>query len=118
MKRLNLEMLSEPFGTSTYYSNIKKCITSGYFMQVAHLERSGYYLTAKDNQVVQLHPSTVVDYKPPWVIYNEFVLTSKNYIRDVTVVTGEWLMEIAPHYYDLGILIFSIIIFIINKLLF
>jgi pre-mRNA-splicing factor ATP-dependent RNA helicase DHX15/PRP43 len=135
MKRLNLEMISSEFGTASYYNNIKKCITSGYFMQVAHLERTGYYLTCKDNQVVQLHPSTGINYKPQvffclvflhsvteriltlnplhvplsfsltyikWVIYNEFVLTSKNYIRDCTVVTGEWLMEIAPHYYDLS----------------
>jgi pre-mRNA-splicing factor ATP-dependent RNA helicase DHX15/PRP43 len=30
-----------------------------------------------------------------------FVLTSKNYIRMVTDVRGEWLVELAPHYYDL-----------------
>ena len=78
--------------------------------QVAHLERTGHYLTVKDNQVgwfdsncakqnfhigivhknklshskfqvVQLHPSTCLDHKPEWVLYNEFVLTTKNYIR-------------------------------------
>jgi HrpA-like RNA helicase len=53
-------------------------------VQVAHLERTGHYLTVKDNQVVQLHPSTCLDHKPDWVIYNEFVLTTKNYIRTVT----------------------------------
>ena len=35
------------------------------------------------------------------VVYNEFVLTSKNYIRMCTDVKGEWLVELAPHYYDL-----------------
>jgi len=54
------------------------------FQQVAHLERTGHYLTIKDNQVVQLHPSSCLDHKPEWVIYNEFVLTTKNYIRTVT----------------------------------
>ena len=39
---------------------------------------------------------------PDWVMYHEFVLTSKNYIRTVTAVRGEWLIEIAPHYYDLS----------------
>lgn len=53
-------------------------------VQVAHLERTGHYLTIKDNQVVQLHPSSCLDHKPEWVIYNEFVLTTKNYIRTVT----------------------------------
>lgn len=37
-----------------------------------------------------------------WLIYNEFVLTSKNYIRTVTQIKPEWLLEIAPVYYDLS----------------
>jgi pre-mRNA-splicing factor ATP-dependent RNA helicase DHX15/PRP43 len=40
--------------------------------------------------VVQLHPSHCLDRKPEWVVYNEFVLTSKNYIRTVTDVKPEW----------------------------
>ena len=47
-------------------------------------EKSGHYLTVKDNNVVQLHPSTCLDHKPDWVVYNEFVLTSKNYVRTIT----------------------------------
>ena len=41
-------------------------------------------MTIKDNNVVQLHPSTCLDHKPDWVLYNEFVLTSKNYVRTIT----------------------------------
>lgn len=63
------------------------------FSQVAHLERTGHYLTVKDNQVVQLHPSTCLDHKPEWVLYNEFVLTTKNYIRTCTDVKPEWLIR-------------------------
>lgn len=59
--------------------------------QVAHLERTGHYLTIKDNQMVQLHPSTCLDHKPEWVIYNEFVLTTKNYIRTVTDIKRKWI---------------------------
>lgn len=33
-------------------------------MQVAHLQKQGHYLTAKDNQVVAIHPSSVLDNKP------------------------------------------------------
>ena len=57
---------------------------------MAHLERTGHYLTVKDNQVVQLHPSTVLDHKPEWVLYNEFVLTTKNYIRTCSDIKPEW----------------------------
>ena len=56
----------------------------------------------KDNQVVGLHPSTCLDHKPEWVLYNEFVLTTKNFIRTVTSVRGEWLVELAPHYFDMS----------------
>lgn len=48
----------------------------------------GHYLTVKDNQVVQLHPSTCLDRKPEWVLYHEFVLTTKHYIRTVIEIKG------------------------------
>ncbi|BBM99413.1 pre-mRNA-splicing factor ATP-dependent RNA helicase DHX15/PRP43 [Marchantia polymorpha subsp. ruderalis] len=101
MNRHNLKMCSTEFTSPAYYPNIRKAMLAGYFMQVAHLERTGHYLTVKDNQMVHLHPSTCLDHKPEWVIYNEFVLTSRNFIRIVTDVKGEWLIDIAPHYYDL-----------------
>ncbi|KAI3739138.1 hypothetical protein L2E82_29533 [Cichorium intybus] len=101
MARFNLKFCSTDFNSRDYYTNIRKAMLAGFFMQVAHLERTGYYLTVKDNQVVNLHPSCCLDHKPEWVIYNEYVLTSKNFIRTVTDVRGEWLVEIAPHYYDL-----------------
>jgi len=100
MERLNIEMLSTDFHDKEYYPNIRKCLVSGFFMQVAHLEKSQAYLTIKDNQVVALHPSTCIQHKPEWVLYNEFVLTSKNFIRTVTQVRGEWLLDIAPQYYE------------------
>ena len=73
-------------------------------MQVAHLERTGHYLTVKDNQIVQLHPSTCLDHKPEWVLYNEFVLTTKNYIRTVTDIKAEWFA--ISHYNDFDYKIF------------
>ena len=35
-------------------------------------------------------------------MYNEFVLTSKKYVRTVTEIKGEWLIDMAEHYYDLS----------------
>ncbi|KAK9086095.1 hypothetical protein Sjap_026506 [Stephania japonica] len=101
MSRFNLKLCSTDFNSRDYYINIRKAMLAGYFMQVAHLERTGHYLTVKDNQVVHLHPSNCLDHKPEWVIYNEYVLTSRNFIRTVTDIRGEWLVDIAPHYYDL-----------------
>ncbi|CAL5433423.1 unnamed protein product [Camellia sinensis] len=62
-------------------------------IMVVYLERTGHYLNMKDNQVVHLHPSNCLDHKPEWVIYNEFVLTSRNFIRTVTGVRGECSVE-------------------------
>mmetsp|Transcript_68078 Transcript_68078/g.215385 ORF Transcript_68078/g.215385 Transcript_68078/m.215385 type:complete len:701 (-) Transcript_68078:54-2156(-) len=101
-QRMSVAMVSTDFNSREYYLNIRKAIVSGYFMQVAHLERTGHYLTVKDNQMVHLHPSTCLDHKPEWVCYNEFVLTTKNFIRVVSDIKGEWLIDIAPHYYDLS----------------
>ncbi|XP_050308776.1 ATP-dependent RNA helicase DHX15 homolog isoform X3 [Anthonomus grandis grandis] len=102
MDRFNLKRTSTDFTSKDYYINIRKALVNGFFMQVAHLERTGHYLTIKDNQIVQLHPSTCLDHKPEWVIYNEFVLTTKNYIRTVTDIKPDWLLRIAPQYYDLN----------------
>lgn len=101
MDRFNLKRTSTEFNSREYYINIRKSLVTGFFMQIAHLERTGHYLTVKDNQVVQLHPSTCLDHKPEWVLYNEFVLTTKNYIRTCTDVKAEWLIKIAPQYYDM-----------------
>lgn len=102
MTKHGLPLCSTNFESSDYYENIRKSVTAGFFMQVAHLERTGHYLTAKDNQVVALHPSCNLDMKPEWVLYHEFVLTTRNFIRTNLAVRGEWLVEIAPHYYDLS----------------
>ena len=69
-------------------------------------------------KVVQLHPSTCLDHKPEWVLYHEFVLTTKNYIRTCTDIKADWwviesasynnyccvsrLLKIAPNYYDMS----------------
>jgi hypothetical protein len=36
---------------------------------------------------------------PKWVIYNELVLTTKEFMRNVIEINPDWLLEIAPHYY-------------------
>mmetsp|Transcript_47212 Transcript_47212/g.93133 ORF Transcript_47212/g.93133 Transcript_47212/m.93133 type:complete len:127 (+) Transcript_47212:315-695(+) len=100
MEKFGIPLVSADFRSKEYYPNIRKAICTGFFMQVAHCERSGHYLTVKDNQVVMLHPQTVLEHKPEWVIYHEFVLTSRNYIRTVTPVRGEWLLELSPKYFD------------------
>jgi pre-mRNA-splicing factor ATP-dependent RNA helicase DHX15/PRP43 len=54
--------------------------------------------------VVSLHPSCGLDTQPEWVLFNEFVLTTRPYIRTVTEIRPEWLLELAANYYDLSLL--------------
>ncbi|KAF0990468.1 hypothetical protein HZS_5601 [Henneguya salminicola] len=102
MEKFSLKLVSTPFTSGDYYNNIKKALVAGFFMHGAHLQNSNDYATMKDNQIVQLHPSTTLKQKPEWVIYNEFVLTSKNYIRTVTAIKPEWLVMLAPQYFDMS----------------
>lgn len=82
MERFDLPLVSMPFEDKRYYSNIRQAIACGFFMQVAHKSAGGgsraAYTTVKDNQVVSPHPSTTLDHMPEFVVYHEFVLTSRN----------------------------------------
>ncbi|KAG7102694.1 Pre-mRNA-splicing factor ATP-dependent RNA helicase PRP43 like protein [Verticillium longisporum] len=103
METHDVDLMSTPFEDKNYYNNIRRAMLAGFFMQVAFRESSGkVYRTIKDDQAVMLHPSTVLKTDYEWVVYNEFVLTSKQYIRTCTGVRPEWLLEIAPIYYDLS----------------
>ncbi|KAH0599583.1 hypothetical protein MHUMG1_02371 [Metarhizium humberi] len=103
METHGLELVSTPFEDKNYYTNIRRALLAGFFMQVAMKESSGkVYRTVKDDQAVLIHPSTVLRTEFDWVLYNEFVLTSKQYIRTCTGIRPEWLLEIAPVYYDLN----------------
>lgn len=103
MEREDIELMSTSFEDKKYYENIRRALVAGFFMQVAKKEGSSKsYITVKDNQNVLLHPSTVLNQDAEWLVYNEFVLTTKNYIRTVTTIKPEWLLDIAPIYYDIS----------------
>uniref|UniRef100_N1QS31 RNA helicase n=1 Tax=Aegilops tauschii TaxID=37682 RepID=N1QS31_AEGTA len=87
MERVEIEVCSN----ASDLDAIKKAITSGFFHHSARLQKNGSYRTVKN-------PQTLL---PRWVIYHELVLTTKEYMRQVTELKPEWLVEIAPHYYQL-----------------
>jgi len=102
MTRLDIPLVTCKGRNGSYDTNtIRMALTNAMYMQVAYLQRQGSYLTVKDNQIVYLHPSSAIDGKPQWVMFEEFALTSKNYIRTCTITRGEWLVDMAPHYFDL-----------------
>jgi len=43
--------------------------------------------------MVLIHPGSVLERKPLFVMYHEYVLTKKNYIRTVLDIEPKWLLE-------------------------
>jgi len=99
MERFDVDLVSLS-DEKKLFINIRQALVCGFFMQVAHSEK-GNYLTVKDNQGVALHPSCGLDTQPEWVLFDEFVLTTRPYIRTVSEVKAEWLIEFAANYFDL-----------------
>ncbi|KAF3787291.1 Pre-mRNA-splicing factor ATP-dependent RNA helicase [Nymphaea thermarum] len=98
LERVEIELTSNP----NDLDSIKKAITSGFFYNSAKLQKTGAYRTVKNPQTVHIHPTSgLAQVLPRWVIYHELVLTTKEFMRQVTELKPEWLVEIAPHYYQL-----------------
>ncbi|EKX72127.1 Helicase associated domain HA2 containing protein [Theileria equi strain WA] len=83
--------------------NILKSITSGFFVHAATrstFRGTASYRTLKYPQNVDIHPqSSLFDQEPKCVIYDDLVLTTKHYMRQVIEIKPEWLTQLAPHYY-------------------
>lgn len=48
-------------------------------------------------QIVSIHPSSVC-FKlapPDWIVYHETLVTTKRFVREVSVIRAEWLAELA-----------------------
>jgi HrpA-like RNA helicase len=88
-----------PITSSDNIEDIQKSFLSGFFKNVAILQQDGTYQTLQ-RQKVWVHPSSVLfQQKAPAVMYVEFLETTKNYIRNVTVVHASWMSEVAPKYF-------------------
>lgn len=97
MERCEIELISNPGDVDA----IRKAVTSGFFYHTANLQKNGAYKTVKNPQSVYIHPSSgLSESLPRWVVYHELVLTSKEYMRTVSEIKAEWLVDIAPHYYS------------------
>jgi len=82
------------------FTKIRKAITAGFFFHAARKDPQEGYRTLVENQPVYIHPSSALfQRQPDWVIYHELVMTTKEYMREVTVMDPKWLVELAPRFY-------------------
>ncbi|KAJ4985839.1 ATP-dependent RNA helicase DHX35 [Stagonosporopsis vannaccii] len=80
---------------------VRRCLTTGFFAHVAHMKSDGSFTTVDEQTTFWAHPSSVFFHrKADWVIYTEVLSTrDKIYIRDLSSVDMDWLIEYAPEYY-------------------
>lgn len=96
MERYKLEVKS----CCKDYPRVRKAITAGFFAHVARKDPKEGYKTLIDNQTIFIHPSSALFNKSPeWVVYHELVLTSKEYMREVTAIEAKWLVECAGRFF-------------------
>uniref|UniRef100_UPI00358F01F0 probable ATP-dependent RNA helicase DHX35 isoform X1 n=1 Tax=Myxine glutinosa TaxID=7769 RepID=UPI00358F01F0 len=83
---------------------VLRCIVSGFFANAAQFHYTGNYRTIREGYELFIHPSSVLyGEKPPkWVLYSELVQSTHHYMRDISAVDVNWLLELAPHFYQQG----------------
>lgn len=82
-------------------TTIRRCITSGFFTNAAYLHHSGVYRTCRGNRELHIHPLSCLYtlQQPQYVVFCELLNTTKVFMKEVTVIDPNWLLELAPHYY-------------------
>lgn len=85
------------------YKRVQKAIASGFFEHAAKRDTKEGYKTLIDDHNIYIHPSSALYNKTPeYVIYHELVMTTREYMREVTPISPKWLIEVAPNYYQLN----------------
>ncbi|KAF5274963.1 hypothetical protein FQR65_LT04306 [Abscondita terminalis] len=78
---------------------VRKCLVTGLFTNVAELHKEKQYITLDKRQVVNIHPSSVLHgQQPHFVLFTEVVQTSKCYLRGLTTIESQWLYDLVPDY--------------------
>jgi len=71
---------------------ILRCFLRGFMLKTALLHPDLSYLTSAGNQVVAIHPSSVLHgQKKEAIMFLEHVYTMKSYAKKVSAVQGEWV---------------------------
>eukprot|EP00123_Amoebidium_parasiticum_P017098 comp23708_c0_seq1/m.40778 comp23708_c0_seq1/g.40778 ORF comp23708_c0_seq1/g.40778 comp23708_c0_seq1/m.40778 type:complete len:1218 (-) comp23708_c0_seq1:134-3787(-) len=96
MDRYKLDVLS----CGMDFIKVRQCILSGFFRHAAKKDPQEGYQTLVEQQNVYIHPSSALfNRQPEWVVYHELVLTTKEYMREVTAVDPTWFTLFAPNFF-------------------
>ncbi|XP_012525860.1 probable ATP-dependent RNA helicase DHX35 [Monomorium pharaonis] len=98
LKRLDIPLIS----CNGNVQQILKCLTAGLFPKAAYLHYTGTYRTVRGNKDLYIHPNSCLYtlQQPQWLLFCEILQTNKTYMKDLTVIQPEMLLEAAPHFYE------------------
>lgn len=101
-QRVGIDVLDSSLSIEQNESvTIRKAFLAGFFMNCARLSSNKTYRTVKKNFSVMIHPSSFLHSRESeWVIYDELVLTTKEFMRNVFEIEPQWLIETAPFYFN------------------
>ncbi|PPQ70888.1 hypothetical protein CVT24_000556 [Panaeolus cyanescens] len=87
----------------TDFDTVRKAITAGYFHQAARVKGIGEFVNIRSGLPTHLHPTSALyglGYTPSYIVYHELILTSKEYMTQVTAVDPFWLAELGSVFYS------------------
>jgi len=91
------------YSAGTDFDIVRKAITAGYFHQAARVKGIGEFVNIRSGLPTHLHPTSALyglGYTPTYVIYHELILTSKEYMTQVTAIDAHWLAELGSVFYS------------------
>ncbi|OBT94846.1 hypothetical protein VE01_06365 [Pseudogymnoascus verrucosus] len=80
---------------------IRRCLTTGFFAHAAKMQPDGTFRNVAGGTVLHAHPSSLMfNRKAGWVVFQEVMeVGEKTYVREVTKIEKDWLVEYAPEFY-------------------
>ena len=95
---------SQGFDSDERSEAIRKCICSGYFMNVAKLGSGGRYYSLRGNFAISVSPSSVLHRygeSSEYIVYGQTFDGSRGGVdgKPCSSMSGLWLRQLAPHYW-------------------
>ena len=86
---------------------IRKCVTAGFFFNIAKLKNDGKYYTIRGNHNILVTPSQSSTFHTHGT-YSEYIMFCETHdgvrggieLRSVSSIDPRWLRELAPHYWE------------------
>ena len=95
-----LKRFQIPLETTKDPIAIQRCLCVGHISQAARIQPDGSFRTVKDGITAYCHPDSVLFRKAPRiVVFGNLLQTTKCFIKDLTLIEDDWLLEFGSKLY-------------------